>query len=121
MKKCARCKEEKAFSKFYKNKSRKGGFGKYCKICQNILTNEIRDRNRQYIWAIKEKKKCIFCGEGDPACLDFHHKDLTEKDGTLADSVKSHWSIKKIDKEISKCLVLCSNCHRKLHYYGPIV
>lgn len=26
-------------------------------------------------------------------------------------------SIENLKKEINKCVVLCSNCHRKLHYY----
>ena len=27
-------------------------------------------------------------------------------------------SYKAIKEEIDKCVVLCSNCHRKLHYYN---
>nr|DAM14611.1 MAG TPA: INTRON TRANSFERASE [Caudoviricetes sp.]DAX04501.1 MAG TPA: INTRON TRANSFERASE [Bacteriophage sp.] len=30
--------------------------------------------------------------------------------------MNSH-STDTINKEINKCVILCANCHRKLHYY----
>jgi hypothetical protein len=38
--------------------------------------------------------------------------------------IHRNYSISKIKKEIKKCSVICSNCHRKLHWEeknGPIV
>lgn len=35
MKKCGKCKKEKDFSEFYKNKSTKSGFTSSCKICHS--------------------------------------------------------------------------------------
>ena len=56
------------------------------------------------------------CGENHPACLDFHHKDKKDKSFNVAIMASSGYSIEKIKEEIAKCIVLCSNCHRKEHY-----
>jgi len=76
---------------------------------------ERRKTIKEYIESKKEK--CISCGESDVACLDFHHLNGEEKDKSLAYAIVNKWGIERIDNEISKCVVLCSNCHRKLHYY----
>ena len=60
--------------------------------------------------------KCEMCGENHPACLDFHHKDKKDKSFNVAIMASSGYSIEKIKEEIAKCIVLCSNCHRKEHY-----
>lgn len=50
----------------------------------------------------------------DIACLDFHH--LKDKEFNISNEIRN-LSIENLKKEINKCVVLCSNCHRKLHYY----
>lgn len=46
--------------------------------------------------------------------LDFHHLDPTQKDfGFGAKGYTRAWS--KIQKELDKCVMLCSNCHRETH------
>jgi predicted HNH restriction endonuclease len=30
-------------------------------------------------------------------------------------------SLKRIVEEIGKCVILCSNCHRKLHYHNKSI
>lgn len=64
---------------------------------------------------IKKSIGCQKCGENDPICLDFHH--LNDKEFEIGISVNGHVSLARIEKEIAKCIVLCANCHRKLHYY----
>lgn len=64
----------------------------------------------------KGSLKCEKCDENHISCLDFHHKDPNKKDIAISMMVKRRYSEKRIMKEISKCTVLCSNCHRKLHY-----
>ena len=61
-------------------------------------------------------KLCTKCNENHPACLDFHHRDSSEKEYTIAYLTGNTGSIKRIIQEIEKCDVLCANCHRKLHY-----
>ena len=60
--------------------------------------------------------KCSCCGfEGHFSQLDFHHKDASKKDGDIAHMLwRSNY--KKIKIELNKCILLCSNCHRLLHW-----
>ena len=53
------------------------------------------------------------CGEKDIACLDFHH--INNKVRDVSSLIKNE-NLNKVKLEIEKCIVLCSNCHRKLHY-----
>jgi len=62
----------------------------------------------------KHNLACIDCKESHPACLDFHH--LNEKNNTIANMISEGYAIKSIQAEISKCIILCRNCHAKRHY-----
>jgi hypothetical protein len=64
----------------------------------------------------KQTLKCDRCPESHTGCLDFHHLDSKEKELSICKAVGNGWSIERIMKEVEKCIVLCSNCHRKLHY-----
>lgn len=77
--------------------------------------------NKQWIIALRQTLSCSSCGESHPATLDFHHTDPTEKESSIAKAVRYGWSKHRIMKEIEKCIVLCSNCHRKLHYNESVV
>lgn len=55
---------------------------------------------------------CTRCGLSHPAVLDFHHTDPKTKEANIA-LLRSR---KAIAKEAEKCIVLCSNCHRILHW-----
>jgi hypothetical protein len=68
---------------------------------------------------IKKNLKCNKCNEDDIACLDFHHLDPLEKDAAVG-QIARKVSTKRLLEEIAKCEVLCSNCHRKLHYYAGV-
>ena len=60
--------------------------------------------------------KCQECGEDHIAVLDFHHRDDTQKDNHISWMVKRKGQESKLDVELSKCDLLCSNCHRKRHF-----
>lgn len=70
-------------------------------------------RNADYIRAYKEYHQCSKCGEGRAVCLDLHHIDPITKKFTLSDAYAR--SIKSIDAEMAKCIVVCANCHRLIH------
>lgn len=55
------------------------------------------------------------CRENHPACLDFHHTD-GDKEVNIADATRTGWSAKRLQSEIEKCVIVCANCHRKMHY-----
>ncbi len=66
----------------------------------------------------KEYKKqfsCQECGEDHPSCIDFHHLDLSTKYKNVS-SLVYDCDKKKLLEEVAKCISLCANCHRKLHY-----
>lgn len=67
--------------------------------------------------ALRERKAasgCLHCGETDGLCLDFHHVDRANKSFSIASSVNLY-SLEELMAEADKCVVLCSNCHRKEH------
>lgn len=74
-----------------------------------------RVRNRNYVQQIKSEMKCNTCGENRHWVLDFHHLDPSVKDGNISYMVASMGK-EKVLEEIEKCIVLCANCHRDLHY-----
>lgn len=59
------------------------------------------------------KIACVLCGEDCACCLEFHHRDPNEKDFTVTMHLSSGFA--KIKAEIDKCVVLCANCHKKVH------
>lgn len=45
---------------------------------------------------------------------DFHHLDPTKKELSISNSITDS-TIEKLEKEVAKCVLLCSNCHRIRH------
>lgn len=82
---------------------------------QRYLANKRRLDMREWVNEIKSKLKCCKCPESEVICLDFHHLDPLEKDINIGDALGRGRSKENILKEIEKCVVLCSNCHRKVH------
>jgi len=54
------------------------------------------------------------CGENNYACLDFHHNS-GNKEKNISRMVNGSSSLQTIQNEMEKCIVVCSNCHRKIH------
>ena len=52
------------------------------------------------------------CNEKDPVCLSFHHY-RGEKLFNIADQMNGNFY--KLLREVMKCVVLCHNCHAKMH------
>ena len=70
-----------------------------------------RDKNRLYVENIKKQSGCVDCGESNHLVLDFDHIE-DNKYKCISNMVYESYSIKTIQKEIDKCEVRCSNCHR---------
>lgn len=93
----------------------KTNFSPYCKTCSNT---QAIDRSRLF------KEKCIkYKGNSCSRCgynkyigaLEFHHLDPTQKDFSIS-KVKAWRFDDAIKKELDKCIVLCSNCHKEVHF-----
>ena len=67
-----------------------------------------RRQDRQGEWLNSIKTPCIVCGEAEPVCIDFHHINPVDKDFR---SRSREWLL----QEVSKCVCLCADCHRKVH------
>jgi hypothetical protein len=111
---CTSCHKEFDNNKnfFYERKNRKT-LQPECKQC-------FKDRGAR---RVKEQRKlgveykggkCVLCGyENCIAGLDFHHLDPSQKEMEF----KSAWiNLKRLFKELDKCILVCSTCHREIHY-----
>ena len=127
---CSKCKIEKEETEFHRNKEYKTRNGRVyqCKICFNAYTRarwpqykiksdlrveKIKERFYKYINEFKQKNPCVGCGEKEIICLDFHHIDPNEKKYQISYMIRHNFT--KILKEINKCVIVCANCHRKIH------
>ena len=94
----------------------------YLKNREKLLAKQ-REKNRRFAenrrkWVsdLKRTLKCERCGEDHPATLTFHHRDSSEKDFEIGNSVWMGVSLERLKAEIEKCEVLCANCHAKEHF-----
>jgi len=67
---------------------------------------------RQYLTKFYKTHPCEHCGIDNPVVLEFHHKDPKEKKIEIGYLKSGSWSVDYLKREISKCQVLCANCHR---------
>ena len=59
---------------------------------------------------------CQKCGYNkNISAFDFHHKDPTKKEYQLDIRKLANTTMVKLMKEVEKCELLCSNCHRETH------
>jgi len=56
----------------------------------------------------------VHCGESEPSCLCLHHVNKDEKEGAI-DKIIQRGRLIHIFIEIAKCVVMCHNCHARLH------
>jgi len=113
-KKCTKCGILKPINLFYKRRTKTSNNSQsYCMDCSNELNRERFKRNKQDAVDYKGGK-CSICGYNKCVdALDFHHINPEEKD---VDSRRiKGWSKEKRNKELDKCILVCSNCHREIH------
>jgi hypothetical protein len=73
-------------------------------------------RLRKEWFEYKAKQRCSRCGFSHPATIDFHHVIRKNKKSVNVLAVR-HFNIPAAIREAEeKCIPLCSNCHRILHW-----
>lgn len=102
-----RKRKQAEYSKAYYEKNRS-------KVIASVARN--KKANRRWFNAFKSTLKCTNCGENHPATLDFHHVIHDKRHRKVNDLVSDGHARQRIMEEIGKCVVLCSNCHRKHHH-----
>ena len=103
---CIKCGETDS-KKFYGHK--RG----ICGRCHNEYTVEKSRENKRFA-SQKLGGKCVLCGfDKYDVSLDFHHLDPAKKDKNFR-SMRG-WSKDRILKEMSDCVLVCSNCHHAIH------
>jgi hypothetical protein len=72
-------------------------------------------RTKKSFWVSKFGGKCNKCnGEFPDYVFEFHHLNPDEKEKTPAQLFML--SDDNIEKELSKCILVCSNCHKIIHH-----
>jgi hypothetical protein len=56
---------------------------------------------------------CERCGENEVSCLEFHHCIPSEKESNVIKMITR--GLNSVIKEMKKCIVVCANCHCKIH------
>ncbi len=115
---CPRCEKIKLKKDFFKKNKTGDVLQSYCKKC-NIKNVVERGRAKKLEMLEYKGNKCVDCElkvkDSHPCVFDFHHLDPNEKDVNLFKTIKTKkWE--EIKKELDKCVILCSNCHRIRHF-----
>lgn len=85
-----------------------------CTKCRSERVSKCR-RKRKAVLVEYKGGKCELCGYNKCiAALEFHHKDHTKKEFGLAKSGITR-SLEATKKEVDKCMLVCSNCHKEIH------
>lgn len=90
--------------------ARKASFERHGKQWRENKKKKRADFNQKW------KHPCEKCGESRLYLIQFHHIDPTTKSfciGAAAEAKKTE----ELEKEVKKCVCLCSNCHDEFHYF----
>ena len=123
------CSENKETSEFHRRAN--GKWYSYCKECHREYTaahyeahkakylakarrhnDEYRERIYEWLFQYFLEHPCVDCGETNPIVLEFDHRDGEKKEREVSTFIKNH-GLRKVQQEVAKCEVRCSNCHLK--------
>lgn len=130
---CACCNQIKSIEHFWKRARAKDGFTPSCIDCvrkqnqQSYKNHWVKNRKRidcnhyrkveelrEWVNQIKHEHGCLFCEQNEPVCLQFHHIKKETKYLCISALINRKQK-QKIEEEMKKCVVVCANCHLKLH------
>jgi len=85
-----------------------------CKPCFHKNKREQRAETAARFNEFKKTLKCERCDNDDHRVLEFHHRNPNEKEHHVSEMMFYSWE--KIQAEVKKCMPLCANCHRIVHW-----
>jgi hypothetical protein len=99
----------------YEYNRKAGHTYKKCNSCCDKIKNR-SNKQRLKSKAVEYKGgKCSICGyDKCMAALEFHHLDKEAKEFSLSNIGWKKWET--IKAELDKCSLVCSNCHKEIHY-----
>lgn len=128
---CSKCKRELSTKCFYKHTQTKDKLYTHCIGCRKAYLatyyqlnkkkrqkqtkrNRLVSKRLRQLFVLKYLKEhpCVDCGESNPIVLEFDHAQ-GKKFLSISDMIQNCYSEENISKEIEKCEVRCSNCHKK--------
>lgn len=89
-----------------------------CRFCYHKAKKVLLESHKRWVDEYKKGIKCSFCGMSDYRVIDFHHKGDEKKDFGISAGLAEKLGLERIKKEIDKCIPLCANCHRIVHFKG---
>lgn len=116
---CRICEQDLPLDKehFYTNGKTPAGSQKWkptCKKCENSTRKDLAQEIIDKYFPVKE---CKICGYNKcKAALEFHHLVAEDKEYAISRYKYSGISIKSLELELQKCVLLCANCHREVHH-----
>lgn len=129
IKTCNKCKVEKTIGEFRRDNTKPDGRSYACKVCQRAYHKskytekygeKARFRNKtkrdtfyKNLNEYLDPLTCSCCSESSNVCLEFHHPDPSKKENQISHMHTYSWEL--VMKEINKCILVCSNCHAKIH------
>lgn len=133
---CNHCQQEKDEEEFNWRWKALGKRQSTCRECQKTQKNEWYVRNaethkaniyqnkhsnvneaREYVRKYLATHHCVDCGESDILVLEFDHV-RGEKRENVGILINRGYPLSTIIKEISKCEVVCANCHKRRTFRG---
>lgn len=87
-------------------------------LCKKCVIRKTIERKRLFKKMSIDYKggKCESCGYNKCArAMEFHHLDPSFKDYAISNLIGKWYDWEMIKKELDKCVLLCSNCHKEEH------
>lgn len=81
-----------------------------------IKSNIKRSNNKKKWLEYRSKQVCVNCGFSHPAVIDFHHVIRQNKRSVTHLAIRQNNIPAAIKEAEEKCIPLCCNCHRVLHF-----
>ena len=97
---CRRC-----FAAYFRER------GELHRIQSRAAKQARRRRIAAFVLLYLRTHPCVDCGKADPVVLDFDH--VGEKTAGIAELVTATATLDAIESEITRCDVVCANCHRR--------
>lgn len=115
MRKCYQCGVEKTEDSYKQRSGRPPGeLNTVCYQCIKDNARSHRQHIRRVVNRWKEWKGCSACGfKGKHYQLDLDHVDPKTKYAQNHRAYEPNWRLPRVQEELSKCVILCANCHRE--------